>query len=827
MSQPTPLNPVEQDALVKQIGLALMKAAPQDWEQVRAYYRAAGRYFELSAEVTDQDGQSRAWTAPADIASLFARLRAGMYREGRGTWFNARYQLDRPSSYNLDFDRDEPQWQNPPPLMAYTDEMRFFPRTDDNVPEWLAGRLQAPGPPRPPMPPQPPNGPGPQPGRLRTARIFDGPGPDGRPTVNRPPLDPAEVGKVLDYLEAAPVVMTAQGMDSDRLAHENPESIPFAFHTDGSWIWPAAVIFYLARYGVPPEPDLVQHIRGANFLAPEVDEPTRAQAVALLSTMVPNGRPVPAQQPPATQMMSVPEPPAPEPTPEPEPLVIEQHREPEPEPEPLAVEQHVEPEPEQLGGASIDLLRDLLDELNVPSSVYRIGEPSPNTWYLERVEDGWQVGWYEHGFSTPMLFDDDNDAAAFLLGKLLLNRPVPADEPQHAEPEPMAEPAAVAPVPVQQLPDLDLPPLDIPPLDLPPRDQPEPEPLDLPVRAQHEQPLDLPIRPEPMDLPSRNQHEPLDLPVRAQHEPLDLPVRAQHEPLDLPSRNHEPLDPPIRAQHEPLDLPVRAQHEQPMDRPQPDVPPMDLPVRESMDVPARALQEPQSDLPPLDLPSRDLPQRGDQATRMEQRPEPGLPPMTPPRPMPAQPPLGQPPLGQPMPGQSVPGQPIQGQPVPGLPPVGGDRPPLPQPMAGQNQPPMQQNGQPQNGQQQNGQPPRGDDWPIQPLRGEPPLTLFRGKRVIELPQGVEVDRFGQPDGNLTYAGGTPFPLRSLVPEWVGRPYHVYRLQQPVQALAGVAVPWFGQPGGGTAYLLPKSIDELLADGTLVEVRQGTPPPAGQ
>jgi hypothetical protein len=168
--------------------------------------------------------------------------------------------------------------------------------------------------------------------------------------------------------------------------------------------------------------------------------------------------------------------------------------------------------------------------------------------------------------------------------------------------------------------------------------------------------------------------------------------------------------------------------------------------------------------------------------------------------MPAQPPLGQPPLG-------------------------GDRPPLPP-----QQPPLAaQGGQPPMGQppQNNGQPPRADDWPIQPLRGEPPLTLFRGKRVIELPQGVEVDRFGQPDGNLTYAGGTPFPLRSLVPEWVSRPYHVYRLQQPVQALAGVAVPWFGQPGGGTAYLLPKSIDELLADGTLVEVRQGTPPPTGQ
>ncbi|QUQ71273.1 caspase, EACC1-associated type [Kutzneria sp. CA-103260] len=128
---------------------------------------------------------------------------------------------------------------------------------------------------------------------------------------------------------------------------------------------------------------------------------------------------------------------------------------------------------------------------------------------------------------------------------------------------------------------------------------------------------------------------------------------------------------------------------------------------------------------------------------------------------------------------------------------------------------------------QNSQVMSTDDWPIQPLRGDPPLTLFRGKRVIELPQSIEVDRFGQPDGNLTYAAGTPFPQRSLVPEWVARPYHVYRLEQPVQALTGAAIPWFGQPGGGTAYLLPKSVKELLSDGTLVEVRPGTPPPTGQ
>src|SRR5205814_1479334 len=47
-------------------------------------------------------------------------------------------------------------------------------------------------------------------------------------------------------------------------------------------------------------------------------------------------------------------------------------------------------------------------------------------------------------------------------------------------------------------------------------------------------------------------------------------------------------------------------------------------------------------------------------------------------------------------------------------------------------------------------PGRPQDWPIQPLYGEPPLTLFRGKRLIELHPGTEIDRFGGGDGNLTY-----------------------------------------------------------------------------
>jgi hypothetical protein len=120
------------------------------------------------------------------------------------------------------------------------------------------------------------------------------------------------------------------------------------------------------------------------------------------------------------------------------------------------------------------------------------------------------------------------------------------------------------------------------------------------------------------------------------------------------------------------------------------------------------------------------------------------------------------------------------------------------------------------------QPPPGG-WPIQPLRGEPPLTLFRGKRITELRPGTEIDRFGTPDGNLTYIAGTPFEQRSLVPDWIRRPYHVYRVARPLQALSGGAIPWFDQPGGGTAFLLPEAIDQLVQTGDLVEVDAGEPP----
>ncbi|MGX7827519.1 glycohydrolase toxin TNT-related protein [Actinokineospora sp. 24-640] len=264
MAGPTQLNPTEQDSLVKQIGLALLRAAPADWASVEVAFRAIGRYTEVRGQVSFTDERTAEVPIAPEVVGLFVRLRAGMYREGRGTWFNARYQLDRPAAYNLEYDRDEPRWQNPPPPPAFVDELRMFPREDENVPEWLTRRLSAMQPP------------------FRTARIFDGLGPSG-PVINRPPLEDEEREQVQRYLDAAPLALPARGYDIDHLDEERRQTVPVAFHTDGTWIWPAAVNFYLRTHGVTPDPDLVAHARRAEFRIGEVDEQARSAAAAFIA----------------------------------------------------------------------------------------------------------------------------------------------------------------------------------------------------------------------------------------------------------------------------------------------------------------------------------------------------------------------------------------------------------------------------------------------------------------------------------------------------------------------------------------------------------------
>jgi hypothetical protein len=488
MTRPEPIGLVGQRDLHRKITDLLVLRAPSDWQQLRVNYRAAGDHVEQRGKVLGIDGQLRDWNPPAECQELFEQLRAGMYKPGAGTWTGAQVIVEFPIRSTISYQFDDPGWQTPPPRTAILDELERFPRDPASVPAWMRAlmpdvdRLVEVA------------------GRFRHARIFDVRDPRGRPVVNRPPVPEAEVPGVLNYLNTAPVLRGGRGFDADLFDPDSAPDVPAAFHTDGTWIWPAAVPHYLAKHGVPPEPDLVEHIRAAGFTPPPVDADTRSAAYTALTGEVPPPKPQAAPAPVADLS--------------------------------------------DLDRWAMDTLRRRLADAGVNTRAYSIGEPHDETWTLLKTPDGWQVGWAERGLLHQVTtFARVQDAAERLLGALLF----------------------------------------------------------------------------------------------------------------LPSRYRL----------------------------------ADINTREAV-----------------------------------------------------------------------------------------------------------------------------NDWPIQPLAGEPPLTLLRYKRVVALPVGTALARYGPPTGNLVTEAGTEFSALSLRPERAADGPHLYTVRRELWVLTGEVVPWHNQPGGGTAYFLPLPVAGHLANGSL-------------
>lgn len=211
MTQGAPggLEPAEQERLTKQLGRALVKAAGEGWQRVWAQYRSVGKHVEADFVVTGSDGQQRPVRLPEPAIELFAQLRGDMYRPERGTWLSATYTVEPSGGYAVDFEPDaEPAWRRVPPPIGFQDELRWFPRAEEAVPEWfrvraglaptpatgipVANEAQA-GPATPPPGTPRPNGPvpggsGPRPiGPPGQPGPHSQPGPQNQPGPHGPP----------------------------------------------------------------------------------------------------------------------------------------------------------------------------------------------------------------------------------------------------------------------------------------------------------------------------------------------------------------------------------------------------------------------------------------------------------------------------------------------------------------------------------------------------------------------------------------------------------------------------------------------------------------
>lgn len=308
MSQPEPSEPgsldeAGQQQLIQQIGRVIVQSLPPGWHEAGVEYRAVGSHSELAAQLVAPNGTLVPLSPPTDVAPMFDQLRHGMHQQDRGTWISALYRLQRPSSYSVDFNGDyEPTWRTAPDSAQFAEELRRYPRAADNVPTWMTERAEgrtptngapvdmapsegapAEGAPAEGAPNEGEASADVPVGALRTAEVFDDADSAGRPITDRPEVSPTERDRLLEYLEQAPVVLAAHSYDTDQLDPRGAASVPLTFHTDGSWIWPAAVGYYLRTHAVPPQADLVAHIREQGFQLPAVDERARQAAASAIT----------------------------------------------------------------------------------------------------------------------------------------------------------------------------------------------------------------------------------------------------------------------------------------------------------------------------------------------------------------------------------------------------------------------------------------------------------------------------------------------------------------------------------------------------------------
>jgi len=349
----------EQGVLNRRIADLLVMRAPSEWEQIRVVYRGAGTHEELTGHVMGVDGRLREWEAPRELSEFYRRLRAGMHKDGVGTWSAASTVVEYPirTSNNYLFLEDV-HWRQPPPRTAVLDELEMFPRSPRHVAPWMrtvlpnAERVAEVAP------------------LFRHARIFDRRDPGGLPVVDRPPVPQAEVGQVLTYLNTAPVVLGGRGFDADLFDPSGARDVPAGFHTDGAWIWPASLPHYLAKHGVPPETDLVAHARANGFTPPHLDQETRDAAYTALTGEIPTSRPA---------------------------------------------------ELSERDRRVLSIIERRVSEAGALPDAYRILDSAEGAMCLERVDDEWRVAAYERGEPRdPHRFAQLWDAGAYLLGVLAL-----------------------------------------------------------------------------------------------------------------------------------------------------------------------------------------------------------------------------------------------------------------------------------------------------------------------------------------------------------------------------------------------------------------------
>lgn len=278
----------------------LTAAAPPDWSEISYKASVLGAVLEHALLAVDKGGVTYRIGDKEQLAEAVQELRRTEYSPANGPWFGVTVTLKSDGTKVMSRRYGAaPAFEQPVPDQAYAEDLRLFPRDEAAIPDWLRQKAgQQPAQPESatetvadPVAENEAEARTPAtPAELRHAKVFDGTDEQtGAPIVNRNGLADQEAAQVLGYLKAGPVFLFARSFDKDVFFPQNPPAVPLTFATDGTWIWSGAVAYYLEKYGMPPEGDLLAHIRERNYTLPEVSQEAKDAARDQMTGRGPGG----------------------------------------------------------------------------------------------------------------------------------------------------------------------------------------------------------------------------------------------------------------------------------------------------------------------------------------------------------------------------------------------------------------------------------------------------------------------------------------------------------------------------------------------------------
>ena len=95
--------------------------------------------------------------------------------------------------------------------------------------------------------------------------------------------DPELKRQILGFLSGGGYVLRSPGLREDRLDLSRTDAVPLGYLSDGEWIWPLEMAYYLEQHDILPEEEFQAHMRAHEYEAAEPPADVLAAAARLLT----------------------------------------------------------------------------------------------------------------------------------------------------------------------------------------------------------------------------------------------------------------------------------------------------------------------------------------------------------------------------------------------------------------------------------------------------------------------------------------------------------------------------------------------------------------